>query len=125
MRAQLFLAALTTVLAVNHPCGSNDPVVAVRFVFDMTDSDHDGVIDFNEGVRLQDVTNPDLPLVWRDWAALCRAVRVSSLYGMDLQAFAKTYLDPRLSQAIGSDVFADRHVICSRHTWLIGPPGSY
>ena len=124
MRA-LVLVALISVGAVSHPCVSNDPVVVVRFVFDMTDSDGDGVIDFNEGARLQDVTNPDLPLVWRDWAALCRAVRVSSIYGMDLQAFAKTYLDPRLSRAIGSDVFVDRHVICNRHTWLIGPPGSY
>lgn len=89
-----------------------DPVAATRLIFDHTDTNRDGLVDFAEASRLQLHTNPSLPLSWRDWETLLRAT--GSEGRMAYPAFAATYLHPPLARAIGSDPLRDAATLTRR-----------
>lgn len=100
------------VLAAACQLPTRDPAQAARRIFDFTDADRNGLVDFAEASRLQLATNPALPLSWSDWEALLRAT--GSDRRMDYPAFASTYLHAPLARAIGADAVRDEAVLHQR-----------
>ena len=102
------LAALLT-SAATHPCSGGD---TIQGLFEWADSDHDGLLSFQEGARYQQATGGP-PVTWRDWRALCRLLGTNPHWGIHEDQFGRTYRDSKLATALGTDSGRDVRAICA------------
>ena len=123
---KIILILILTVTSING-LGVRNGIIdrrdCIRAIFEEYDINYDGFLDKWECESLQHDTNPDLPLTWRDYKALCHMTNAIFALGLDLSQFSKTYNE--LSRILGTDLIRDFNKVFKRFKISALPSNSY
>ncbi len=118
----LFLV-FESVLCINrgqHIINRSD---CIKAIFSEYDENYDGFLDKWECESLQYDTNPELPLTWQDYKALCHLTNAVFALGLDFNQLSKTYNE--LSTLLGTNLVDDFNKIFKEFKISPIPSNSY
>ena len=81
----------------------------IDYIFNTFDENNDDYLDKWECEKLQYITNPSLPLTWKDYKAICNLT--GAYFGLGLEKKHLRYTYYELSKVLGTNIYNDMLIL--------------